>query len=318
MKKTLPLTAILLPTIYYLLSTAFLCGCQNKPVYKETRVLMGTFVEVTSASPDACAIVFREIQRIEDLLSKYKPESEISKLNRFGKLKVSPDTYYILKKSREFWRLSDGAFDITVGPLLDIWGFTDKNYRRPSSERIKNVLSRVGFEKIIFDDTATIVEFKIPQMKIDLGAIAKGYAVDCAIKKLKANGITNCLINAGGQIYGLGDNFGKPWNIGIKNPRGNGVLDYLKLKNQAVSTSGDYEQYFIRAKKRYSHIFNPKTGYPADSDIIYVTVVASDGLTSDALSTSIFVLGKTRGQELAKKFPDVKVILLEKKDVSDY
>jgi thiamine biosynthesis lipoprotein len=302
---------------YYLLSTAFLCGCQNKPVYKETRVLMGTFVEVTSASPDACAIVFREIQRIEDSLSKYKGDSEISKLNRSGKLKVSPDTYYILKKSQEFWRLSDGAFDITVGPLLDVWGFTDKNYRLPSSERIKNALARVGFEKIIFDDTDSTVTFKIPQMKIDLGAIAKGYAVDCAVKKLKASGIANCLINAGGQVYGLGDNLGKPWNIGLKNPRGNSVLNYLKLKDQAVSTSGDYEQYFIRTKKRYSHIFNPKTGYPADSDIISVTVLARDGLTSDALSTSIFVLGKKKGEELAKKFPDVKVTILEKKDVSD-
>ena len=302
---------------FCVLNFGLLVGCQNKPVYRETQVLMGTFVEVLSPSPDAPSVAFTEIKRIENLMSKYNPHSEISKLNQLGSLKASPDTYYILKKAAEFWRLSDGAFDITVGPLLDIWGFTSKQYRIPTKEKIKNALSLVGFDKIIFNDTDNTVKFKVRGMKIDLGGIAKGYAVDCAIKKLKEKGISSCLINAGGQIYCLGDNFGKPWNVAIKNPRGNGVVDYLKLKNQAVSTSGDYEQYFIKAKHRYSHIFNPKTGYPADSDLACVTVVAQDGLTSDALSTSIFILGKTGEQDFAKRFPGVKIIVFEKKNVPD-
>ncbi len=304
-------------TLFCVLGFIFFFGCKNAPMYRETQVLMGTFVEVISPSPDAPGIAFAEIKRIENLMSKYKPESEISRLNRPGSLKLSPDTYYVLKKSGEFWRLSDGAFDVTVGPLLDLWGFTRKHYRLPSAEKIKNILSLVGFDKIIFNDAEGTVKFKIRGMKIDLGGIAKGYAVDCAVKKLKEKGISSCLVNAGGQIYALGDNFGKPWNVAIRNPRGNSVVDYLKLKNRAVSTSGDYEQYFIKAKHRYSHIFNPKTGYPADSRVISVTVVAQDGLTADALSTSIFVLGKTGGEALAKKFPDVKTIVFEKKNVPD-
>jgi thiamine biosynthesis lipoprotein len=294
-----------------------LVGCKNAPMYRETQVLMGTYVEVISPSSDAPSIAFTEIRRIENLMSKYKPDSEISRLNQLGKLRLSPDTYYILKKAGEFWKISDGAFDATVGPLLDIWGFTRKHYRMPSAEKIKNALSLVGFDKIIFDDANNSVKFKTKGMKIDLGGIAKGYAVDCAVKKLKEKGVSSCLINAGGQVYALGDNFGRPWNVAIRNPRANSVVDYLKLKDRAVSTSGDYEQYFIKAKHRYSHIFNPKTGYPADSGVISVTVVAPDGLTADALSTSIFILGKTRGQDLAKKFPDVKTIVFEKKNVPD-
>jgi len=312
MKKT-----YILPTIYCLLSAVFLCGCQSKPVYRDTRLLMGTFVEVVSASPDAPDVVFTEIKRIEGLLSKYKPDSEISKLNRLGNLKLSQETYYILKKSGEFWRLSDGAFDITVGPLLDLWGFSSKHYRLPAREKVRNTLALVGFDKIVFDDADKGVKFKVRGMKIDLGAIAKGYAVDCAVSKLKEKGIHSCLINAGGQVYCLGDHFGRPWNIAIQSPRGNSITQYMKIEDRAISTSGDYEQYFIKFKRRYNHIFDPKTGYPADSGVVSVTVVAPDGLTADALSTAIFILGKKKGQDLAQKFPGVNTVVFEKKDVQD-
>jgi thiamine biosynthesis lipoprotein len=275
---------------------------------------MGTFVEVISPDKKAAEAVFAEIKRIENLLSKYIPESEVSRLNRYGKLKVSPETYYVLKKSQEFWLASDGAFDITVGPLLDLWGFTEKQYRLPEDGQIKSTLAVVGFDKIIFHDSDNVIEFSIPAMKVDLGGIAKGFAVDCAVKKLKEAGIKSCLINAGGQIYCLGDNLGSPWDIAVKDPRGAGITQSLKLKNKAVSTSGDYEQYFINANKRYAHIFNPKTGYPVNSQLVSVTVVADDGLTADALSTSTLALGKIKGKELADKFPDIKVIMIEKKD----
>ena len=301
-------------TFHFLLFTfSFLSGCQNKPLYKDTQVMMGTFVEVVSADKRAAGIAFAEIQRIENLLSKYNPRSEVSQLNKLGKLKVSPEAFYIIKKAIEFWRLSDGAFDITVAPLADLWGFTDKKYKLPKDQKIRNVLNLIGSDKIILQDKDNVVKFRIPGIKIDLGAIAKGYAVDCAVKKLKEAGINSCLINAGGQIYCLGDNFGTPWKVAIKNPRGKTVIGYLKLKDKAVATSGDYEQYFFKNNKRYSHILNPKTGYPADSGIVSVTVVAQDGLTSDALATAIFVLGKAKGQALVKRFPDIEVKIIEKK-----
>jgi len=301
--------------VFLLFNFVFLCGCQNKELYKESRVMMGTFVEVTSPDKEAPAIVFNEIKRIEDLLSKYKANSEISRLNKIGKLKVSPDTFYIIKKSKEFWQASNGAFDITVAPLIDLWGFTDKNYFVPNDRKIKNVISLIGTNKIILNDKDNMIEFSVSGMKIDLGGIAKGYALDCAVAKLKEKGINSCLINAGGQIYCLGDKFGKPWKIAVRDPRREKFSGYLELKDKAVATSGDYEQYFMKNNKRYSHIIDPKTGYPADSGVISVTVIAPDGLTADALATSIFVLGKEKGEMLAKKFPATEVKIIETRDV---
>lgn len=300
-----------------------ICGCQSQNLYKNNRVMMGTFVEVISPYKEAAGIVFSEIKRIEGLLSKYKADSEVAKLNHFGKLNVSPDTFFIMKKSKEFWQASNGAFDITVAPLVDLWGFTDKKYHLPTQQEIKNTLKLIGSDKIILHDDDNMIEFKLSGMKIDLGAIAKGYALDCAADKLRKIGVKSCLINAGGQVYALGDKrphqrfwcggkFGKPWKIAIKGPRGRDFTDYLELKDRSVATSGDYEQCFIKGKTRYSHILNPKTGYPVDSGIVSVTVIASSGLTADALATAIFVLGKEKGEELAKRFPGVEVKIIEK------
>ena len=287
-------------------------GCQNKPPYKETRLAMGTFVEVISPQKEAARIVFDEIKRIEELLSKYNPNSEISRLNREGRIKASPETFYIIKKSKEFWQLSEGAFDISIGPLMDLWGFSDKKYRLPPDEEIARTLKLVGADKIILRENEFVVELKIPGMILDLGGIAKGYAVDCAVKKLKESGVQSCLINAGGNIYALGSNYGHPWKVAIKNPRGGGTLqDYINLSDIAVATSGDYEQYFNAGKKRYAHIFNPKTGYPTQSGLASVTVVAPDATTADALSTAIFVLGKQKGETLLKNFPGVKAKIIE-------
>jgi thiamine biosynthesis lipoprotein len=294
-----------------------LCGCQNQRLYKETQVMMGTFVQVTSPEKSAAGIVFSEIKRIEDLLSKYNPDSEVSRLNKLGKLKVSPDTFYIIKKSKEFCEISDGAFDISVGPLVDLWGFTAQNYSIPKDEKIKNTLNLIGCDKIILKYNDNVVEFKTSGTKIDLGAIAKGYALDCAVNKLKERGIKNCLINAGGQVYALGEKFGLPWKVAIRNPRSLRLGEILALKDRSISTSGDYEQYFIKGNLRFCHILNPKTGYPADSGIVSVTVIAPSGLTADALSTAIFVLGKGKGIALAKKFPGTEVRIIEKKDVQN-
>ncbi len=272
-------------------------------LYHDNRLLMGTFWEVISADRKAGAIVFSEASRIEQLLSKYIESSEISRLNRTGKLKVSPDTFYIIKKSKEFWQLSNGAFDITVAPIVALWGFSNQEYLVPSDKEIKSVLKLIGSDKIILHEKNYVVEFKLPGMRIDLGGIAKGFALDCAVKKLKENNINSCLINAGGQVYALGEKFGTPWKIAIKNPREPEISGTLELKNKSASTSGDYEQFFFKAGRRYCHIINPKTGYPADSRLVSVTVIMDEGLTADALSTAIFILGKEKGEKLLEKFP---------------
>ncbi|MCU0652481.1 MAG: FAD:protein FMN transferase, partial [Candidatus Omnitrophica bacterium] len=278
-----------------------------RELYKDNRLMMGTFVDVISPDKNAPQIVFTEIKRVENLLSKYNPDSEVAKLNRLGKLSVSPETLAIIKKSYEFWQISDGAFDITVGPLIDLWGFTDKDYHQPTKSEINKALKLVGSNKIIFNNLNNVVEFRLPGMKIDLGAIAKGYALDCAVKKLKENNIKSCLINLGGQVYCLGDRFGKPWRIAMQETRGKNLREILELKNRGISTSGDYEQYFIIDNLRYCHIINPKTGHPADSGIKSVTVVTENNLEADVLSTAIFVLGKAKGMTLANRFPEIKV-----------
>jgi len=296
-------------------------------LYRDNRVLMGTFFEVTSVDKRAAEIVFNEVQRLEGLLSKYQETSEISILNRTGKLKVSPETFYILKKSKEFWQVTNGAFDITVAPLVKLWGFTPLELPRrgaplltgpirqsveaPNDRQIKSALGLVGSDKIILQENNSVVEFKLPGVNLDLGAIAKGYALDCAAKKLKEKNIKNCLINAGGQVYALGSRLNKPWRVAIKNPREGGVGEILELTNQSASTSGDYEQFFLKNGKRYCHIINPKTGYPADSGISSVTVIADQGLTADALSTAIFVAGKDKAAALVKQFNNLKTIIKE-------
>lgn len=290
-----------------------LSGCKNAPLYKETQVLMGTFVEVISADKEAPGIVFEEIARIEGLLSKYKESSEVFRLNKKGSLPVSKDTLEIIEKAQKFHIITGGLFDITVGPLMDLWGFTDKNYSFPVDEDIKRTLDFIGSDKIIVNRNESMVEFKIPGMKIDLGAIAPGYAVDCAVRCLKEKGIKSCLINAGGEIYCLGDRQPrKAWRVAIQNPRKNNFSGYLELKDKAVATSGDYEQFFFKGGKRYSHIINPKTGYPCDSGVISVTVIAPDCLTADFLATAVFVLGKDKGSALAKDFKGVEIKIIEK------
>ena len=272
---------------------------------------MGTFWEVTSPNKEAGRIVFTEANRVEQLLSKYIEESEISKLNRLGKLKVSPDTFYIIKKSKEFCKLSQGAFDITVGPLVDLWGFTNQRHQVPSDDKIKAALKLVGSDKIILHEFDNMVEFELPGMKIDLGAIAKGFALDCAVKKLKENNINSCLINAGGQVYALGDKSGKVWKVAIRGAAKSEIAGVLELKNQSASTSANYEQFFLKDGRRYGHIINPNTGYPAETGIISVSVISDNGLTADALSTAIFVLGKEKGRVLAKQFNNLEIKIIE-------
>ena len=296
-----------------LISVIFLVsGCGDRTVYRDTQILMGTTVEVVSGDRQASRIVFEEIQRIDNLLSKYKDDSEVALLNKKGELPVSPETFYVIKKSKEFWQLSGGAFDVTVVPLMDLWGFTQQSYRIPSDDEIKEALRYVGSDKIIFNDKNNVVKFKVLGVKIDLGAIGKGFAVDCAVKKLKERGIKSCLVNAGGHIYCLGDRSGRPWKIAIQDPRKLGFAGYVKLKDRAIATSGDYRQFFIEGNRRYAHIIDPRTGYPADSGVISATVIAPDCTTADAIATAVFVLGEGKGREFAKNFKEVELTVIAK------
>jgi len=278
--------------------------------------MMGTYIEVTSPYSQAPQIVFKEIKRIESLLSKYDPDSEISILNRNGMLKVSPETFEVISQAKDFYRFSAGAFDITVGPLMELWGFVDKDFRVPDQSEITRVMEVVGSDKIILRQEDNVVEFTLPGVEIDLGAIAKGYCLDQAVKKLKEAGIDSCMINAGGQVFCLGDKFGHPWRVGVWDPQKKIILGDLGLTDRCVSTSGDYQQYFIEAGKRYSHIIDPRTGYPATSGVISATVIADDALTADALSTAAFVLGAKDARSMVREiFPSVEIRFIEEEGI---
>ncbi len=239
-----------------------------------TKYLMGTTVETTARSTDInhCKLVlvkaYQEMQRIENLLSCYKDSSEISAINReagIHPVKVSYETLSMLKRADAYCKKYNGVFDVTIGPLSDLWGFSeDKVIVLPRDQEIKELDKLVNYKNIVINEKDTTVFLKKKGMSIDLGGIAKGYAIDRGSAVLKENGITNFILNAGGDIYvsGTKDN-DTQWKLGIKHPRNtNDLVAEFDLRDYAVATSGDYERFKIINGVRYHHILNPATGYP--------------------------------------------------------
>lgn len=312
---------ILLVTAYWLLSAVM--GCAQKPYYKESRLMMGTIVEITCQDKFAINAAFEEIKNIERIADNFDPGSEISQLKRNGRIRASDDLLILVKESTKYYSLSNGAFDVTAGPIIDIWKKRIKAFEEkksipslPSPDEIRTKLLLIGSNKILIDDTESIIRFVQPGMSIDLGAIAKGYAVDKAVNRLRELGIDSAMVNAGGNIYCLGKKGKRKWRIGIQHPRKSPKLLFtLDLENQAVATSGDYQQYFIVGGKRYSHIIDPKTGYPVSNNIISVTIIAKTATEADGLSTAVFVLGKEKGDELIKTLPATEAKIIEERDM---
>ncbi len=294
-------------------------GCENKPYYTQTQLLMGTLVEVTCQNKSAIKEAFSVIKRIEVLANNFRPDSELSLLNRQGQITASPELFDLVKESVKYYKLSGGAFDATVLPLVSFWKEKIQDFRNgareiifPEDSDIKNLLGLVGSNKIELDEKNLVIKFNLPGVTVDLGGIAKGYAVDLAVRRLKELGVNSALVNAGGNIYCLGRKYNKKWRVGIQDPRKPGKIAYvLGLEDQASATSGDYEQYFIYKGKHYSHIIDPRTGYPADSGIISVTIIADNAIAADAISTAVFVLGLVKGLALLKKLGNIEAKIIE-------
>ncbi len=284
-------------------------ACRRDPPVRESRLAMGTILslELGPSEPNRAARIIErcwtETDRLEKIFSRYDPDSELNRINRQAGLtavELSPEMGEVLSRALEISRLTGGAFDITVGPLMDVWGFFPRREgRTPAREEIESALSRVGWEKIKLDRSARTVRFLAPKLEIDLGALAKGYVVDRLASLLTAAGVKEALIDAGGDIYALGRHpEGRGWRIGVEHPRQEGeILAVLELADRAVATSGDYRNYFISHRLRYSHIIDPRSGEPARTGVVESTVLAPDCLTADALATALFVLGPERGLE---------------------
>jgi len=246
--------------------------------------------------PRAVSEAFDEIDRIDRLMSHYKPDSPLSRLNRQAAdhpVRVEPELFDFIAECLRYSRESDGAFDITVGPLMKAWGFFRGEGRMPAEAELAEARGHVGYQHVVLDHEAKTIRFDRTGVELDLGGIAKGYAVDRAVAVLKRHGIERALVNAcGSTIYGLGAPPNEPaWKLKLQDPiNRRKVAMTIRLKNQALSVSGSYEKFFELAGVRYSHIMDPRTGAPVQG-VISVAVVTDTGTAGDALDNVFYVQG---------------------------
>ena len=292
------------PFVVLLLLTAAVLGAVEPLRIEDSVDAMGAtftviaFAEERQQLQDGLEAALGEARRLEAMLSNYAPASEWSRLNRLAAerpVPVSQEMFDLLSFCVDFGRQSEGAFDITVGPLMRVWGFYKGSGRLPSKAEISQAEADVGYQNIVLDAANRTVGFSKAGVEVDPGGIGKGYAVEKMIEKLKEHGIRSALVSAGGSsIYGLGappsDTAG--WTVRIRHPRKwSETVQELQLKDESLSTSGDYEKFFEAGGKIYSHIMDPRTGYPAEG-ALSVSVVAPNTLTSEAWTKPFFVLGR--------------------------
>ena len=319
MNKRLSLLGVIGVLIIMVLST----GCLNSSLfapkpYKETQFLMDTIVEITAYGPNAeqgVAAAFAEFQRLHTLTNNFDENSQLSKINQMAgksKVLVDPDLMQIIAFSQEVSEKLGDSFDITVGPLTKLWGIGHKGEYIPSQAEIDKVLPLVNYHLVQLDPANHTVYLPKEGMSLDLGGIAKGYATDKAIEILKAKGITSALVNAGGDVRVIGNKpDGKPWRIGVQNPRqDDGISAKLALTQwDTMETSGDYQRFIMKDGIRYSHILNPRTGWQP-REVASVTMVNNSSTYGDILSKPIFVLGVAKGLEILKQFPGTEVVIV--------
>jgi thiamine biosynthesis lipoprotein len=300
--------------VFFFMSALVLFSCQKETdrVFRKSRMLMDTLVTITvvADSPeqaeDAIDSALQEIGRLEKLISFWDPGSEISAINReAGKtpVKVSPETLDLIELALYVSEKTGGAFDATIGPVIRLWDF--KNKTRPDERSLKKALPLVNFRKMVLDRSGQTAFLADRRMSFDTGGIAKGHAADLAERTLRAKGIEAGLIAIAGDIKAFGRKpDGRGWMVAIRNPRPTGKKDEtlakIELLDEAVSTSGDYERFFMEGGVRCHHLLDPKTGYPARG-FRSVSVIAPKGVLADGFSTGIFIMGPASGMSRLKE-----------------
>ncbi len=284
--------------------------------------IMGTAIRVELWAPDrrsgeaASAAVMEEMHRIDRAMSPHKPSSELCRINREAARQpvvLSEEMYRLLERALVFSRLSDGAFDISYAAVGQLYDYRQRV--RPSAHALQAAQARVGWQHLQLDPRARTVRFGLDGMRIDLGGFAKGHAVDNAVALLARRGIRHAYVSAGGDSRVLGDRRGRPWSVAIRDPRRAGeMVAVLPLEDVSISTSGDYERFFDDAvdgvTERVHHLIDPATGH-SPAGVHSVTVLAADGLTSEALSKAVFVLGVTRGLALVEGLPGIDAVIVD-------
>ncbi|MBC2581803.1 FAD:protein FMN transferase [Clostridium sp. DJ247] len=310
-----------------ILSTLFITSCSSlssktsEQPYEKSNITMDTVIKLKAYGPNAKSAVedgFKKVDELNEMASPSLSTSDVSKINAAaGKeyVKVHPEIIKMIKTSIQYSKLSGGAWDITISPLINLWGIGTDNQKLPSDSEIKAKLPMVGYNYISINEADNSVMLQKQGMAIDLGGIAKGFTADEILKIFNKYEIKKGLIDLGGSsIYAIGTNANdNVWSIGIKHPRNEDSQSYLgitKISNQALSTSGDYERYFIMNDKRYHHILNPANGYPADTGVMSNTIVVDSSvpdcnMLADLLTTIVFILGPDEGIKFASSIPGV-------------
>lgn len=290
----------------------------NAVWYEESEGIMGTEVAVklwhdNEAQAKQCAArVFNDMRRIDALMSPYIETSEVALLNRQAAkapVKVSAELFQLIATAQGISQLSGGAFDISFASVGKYYDY--RNKQQPDAAKIQSLLAAIDYHQIQLDQATRSVRFLHPQLQIDLGGIAKGHAVDQAIRLLRECGVQHAIVSAGGDSYLLGDKRGYPWFVGIKDPRNTEQQAVnLPLQDIAISTSGDYERFFFDGTQRVHHIISPKTGHSA-AELQSVSILASDSTTADALSTTVFVMGLEKGMALIDSLSGIDAIIID-------
>ncbi|APF27196.1 apbE family protein [Clostridium sporogenes] len=310
---TILLLCICLPLVFV--------GCDSKseePVSRET-YLMGTIINIKAYGKNADKAVQASVDKISDIENKMSlniSTSEINKINKnagIAPVKVSKNTFDVVKASLIYSEKTKGSFDITVEPLVSIWGIGTDKARIPSKDEINNALKLINYKDVVTNEKESTIMLKRKGQAIDLGAIAKGYTADELKKVLLNYNVSSAFLNLGGNIYVLGNKPDKtPWKIGVQNPlepRGD-YLGIVSVSDKSVVTSGNYERFFERNGKRYHHIFDTKTGYPAEKGLISVSIISDKSIDGDALSTSVYTLGLDEGKKLIESLKDVEAVFV--------
>lgn len=286
--------------------------------FGESRPMMGTEISVYLWHNDAVAgqaaveAVFAEATRIDNMMSTYKEDSVLSTINRdaaAGPVAAGDELYRLILRSLDISVLTLGAFDVTYDSVGQHYDFRER--RRPDAATIEDELQSIDYRLIKIHPDTQSIEFTQEGVRINLGGIAKGYTVEQGVDILRKRGIENAIVTAGGDSRLLGDRRGKPWVVGVRDPRKDGEIAVrIPLENDAISTSGDYERFFDEDGIRYHHIIQPDTGLPADG-VHSATIVGPDAVITDALSTSVFIMGVDRGLRLIATLPDYEGIVID-------
>jgi thiamine biosynthesis lipoprotein len=326
--KTKPLTKKYLSLVLIIVAVAIgVCGVrvwfgpQWQSVDGGYREVMGTFAHIVAVAIDdktakACIEAgFNQLRRVDELMSDYKSDSQVSMVNRdaFAKaVVVDDDLFEVLSIAAEYSKESNGAFDVTVGPVVDLWRKAEDTGWMPTEDELALARSKVGCQKLILDEEAKTVSFAVEGMRLDLGGIAKGYAIDLAVEAMQKAGAVGGLIDVGGDIrcFGTPPNSKESWLVGLQDPTvDDQLLLVLKLRDMAVATSGDYQRFTEIDGKRYSHIINPQAGSSAD-ELSSVSIVARTATAADALATAVSVMSLAEGLELIGSLDETEAILI--------